>query len=148
MYKKNKVPLGKMKKGLKEGIWKDWYENGVLKSEINYNNGKIEGSHKTYNMDGLLSLYMKVINYEKDNYIKYGLDKNGNLNGHEMYYLNSKGTGTTLKTIDFDRKVKSRNLKKGSQMISTFKDGEVTKVEIFNNNKELLHVFVTTFIFN
>ena len=36
-----KVFLGKMKKGKKDGIWTDWYENGRKEREILYKRGKI-----------------------------------------------------------------------------------------------------------
>ena len=43
IYKNQKVILGKIKNGKKEGIWNYWYDDGRKKSEGTYKDGKKEG---------------------------------------------------------------------------------------------------------
>jgi antitoxin component YwqK of YwqJK toxin-antitoxin module len=37
------------KNGKPEGVWKNYHENGDLKNEVNYKDGKFEGVRKSYN---------------------------------------------------------------------------------------------------
>ena len=43
---------GEFREGLKDGIWKEWYESGRLKSIYNYNRGELSGSYRLYNEAG------------------------------------------------------------------------------------------------
>lgn len=42
---------GKYKQGVKEGVWKSYYENGEKKEEAKYENGLLEGEYKSYYMN-------------------------------------------------------------------------------------------------
>ncbi len=59
--------LGKLKNGLKEGLWKKYDENGILIYEENYEKGEYEGNVKNYYKNGNISTYCE---YKED-------DKNG-----------------------------------------------------------------------
>lgn len=54
------------KEGNKEGIWKEFFINGVLQSEKNYLNGKLNGYSKLYNEEGKLLKSIKYKNNEID----------------------------------------------------------------------------------
>lgn len=43
---------GKFNYGLKDGIWKDWHENGNLKSEMEWFDGYRQGNYKSYDIFG------------------------------------------------------------------------------------------------
>jgi len=42
--------------GLKNGEWRDWYENGKLKTVTNWSNGYKSGYHAEYNQDGSIEV--------------------------------------------------------------------------------------------
>ena len=46
-----KKEKGTYEKGIKDGLWNEWYEDGQKKSEANYKDGKII-SIKRWNEDG------------------------------------------------------------------------------------------------
>ncbi|MPM06157.1 hypothetical protein SDC9_52453 [bioreactor metagenome] len=50
--------------GLKQGLWKDFYDNGKLKSEVTYLNDKKNGYLKKYDSTGTLLSIEKYINDE------------------------------------------------------------------------------------
>ncbi len=63
---------GMFKKGLKDNLWKTWYNNGELKSIGQYRNGLLHGSYRSYDENG---------NLEED--VHY---KNGHLHGKILKY--------------------------------------------------------------
>jgi antitoxin component YwqK of YwqJK toxin-antitoxin module len=71
---KQKIIIGMIKNGLKEGEWIDWYYNGVKQSEGIYSGGKENGKWLQYTPEGYLM-------YER-NY------KNGVLDGEHTYWEN------------------------------------------------------------
>ena len=52
----------KDRKGFKQGMWKEFYENKVMKNECNYTDDKRNGYYKEYSMDGSLLNTVKYIN--------------------------------------------------------------------------------------
>ena len=50
--------------GNKDGVWKEFYSNGVLKEEKSYSNGKLNGYVKLYNEEEKLIETIKYINGE------------------------------------------------------------------------------------
>jgi antitoxin component YwqK of YwqJK toxin-antitoxin module len=48
----NLITKGKFDKGIKEGIWKRWNANGMLKQIMNYKKGKLDGELLSYNETG------------------------------------------------------------------------------------------------
>ncbi|TRW27544.1 hypothetical protein FMM05_02580 [Flavobacterium zepuense] len=46
---------GKYKKGLREGYWKTWFENGTLQSKTYYDDGQKDGSYFAYDKTGFLT---------------------------------------------------------------------------------------------
>ncbi|MEO9531932.1 MAG: hypothetical protein ABJG68_15730 [Crocinitomicaceae bacterium] len=57
---------GEFKKGLKDGLWKTWYESGNLKTIYNYSNGMLSGEYVLYNEDGDIREKGKIKKGEKD----------------------------------------------------------------------------------
>ncbi|MAV64811.1 MAG: hypothetical protein CMG00_06450 [Candidatus Marinimicrobia bacterium] len=49
-----------------DGRYKDWYENGVLKSEINYENDKLNGIARGWYENGQLMFEVNFINGKKE----------------------------------------------------------------------------------
>ena len=47
---------GSYKDGIREGLWKWWYENEQLSIEANYKNGKLEGLYRAWHNNGQLLL--------------------------------------------------------------------------------------------
>lgn len=92
-YRNNKILLQEKinrynQKGEKDGVWKEFYENGNVKDEKNYSNGKLNGIFKIYNKDRKLleKLYYKngEVDIENKDYeleveLKEEYDKKGNL---------------------------------------------------------------------
>lgn len=54
------------KKGIKDGVVKQYYPNKVLKNEISYKNGKRNGIAKNYYKDGTLHQQIEYINGKKN----------------------------------------------------------------------------------
>lgn len=46
---------GKFKKGLKKGLWKSWFKNGVLQSKVNWSDGQMDGNYYAYDHLGNLT---------------------------------------------------------------------------------------------
>jgi len=68
---------GKYVDGKQHGIQKSYFDTGALASEANYVNGKVNGVRKSYLKDGTLLTEAKYVNNELKEIKKY--DKNGNL---------------------------------------------------------------------
>lgn len=79
------------KAGVADGVWKVFYENGVLAHEISYKKGKKDGLVKDYNMDGQLIFTLTYVNgvesgesvlYYPDGKVREkGMYKNGERSG-------------------------------------------------------------------
>jgi len=70
----------------KEGLWREFYDNGNIKSEVDFSNGN--GSFKSYYITGELLIKGKYINNKKN-----GKWEEFNIEGNkyrEYYYLNNK----------------------------------------------------------
>jgi hypothetical protein len=57
---------GKFKKGLKEGYWKTWFENGTLQSKVYWDNGQKDGTYYGYDQTGFLTETGKYKNNLKE----------------------------------------------------------------------------------
>jgi uncharacterized protein len=55
-YLIDKQNLNRVVKGSKEGVWKEFYDNGKLKSEKKFVNNQLDGYVREYNQDGTLKL--------------------------------------------------------------------------------------------
>lgn len=71
-----------VKGNMGHGLYRDYYENGQLRTDANYNNGALDGSYIFYHENG--EIYVKV-NYDK-----------GNLDGLITFY---KPNGKVLEKI-------------------------------------------------
>ena len=90
---------GNYKEGKKEGVWKEWYENGQLDEIINYKDGKRDGLRKVWYENGELEHKGNYDEGKKEGVWKYWYE-----NGHlrkEQNYTKMKKKG----------KPKSQNLK-------------------------------------
>lgn len=55
MYHTNQLAeQGRFKKGVKVGVWKTWYQNGLLATVQNWNDGLRSGSYLHYDQNGIL----------------------------------------------------------------------------------------------
>jgi uncharacterized protein len=54
-------------KGLKQGIWRTYYNNGKIKSETNYKDNLLDGPFKEYDENGNISL---ILHYTKGNIVE------------------------------------------------------------------------------
>lgn len=57
---------GEFKKGLKDGVWKTWFESGNLKSIYNYKEGIIKGDYMLFNEAGDVRESGKIKKGEKE----------------------------------------------------------------------------------
>lgn len=86
MYHTNQLAeQGRFKKGVKVGVWKTWYQNGLLATVQNWNDGLRSGSYLHYDQNGILietGRFMsnlkngKWINVENKDTILYKKGKN------------------------------------------------------------------------
>lgn len=83
------------KQGQKQGVWKEFYENGKIKEETNFRNGQKAGYSKTYTPTGSLAAIEK---YEGDSLLKEVPELTTNLEVRNEYYEDGriKKTGTYL----------------------------------------------------
>jgi antitoxin component YwqK of YwqJK toxin-antitoxin module len=114
------------KNGIKEGLRKRYWLNGVLRSVVNFKNDKEEGVRKDYNGDGVL---FAEANYK--NGIQNGFYKENDLNGNlhkEGQIVNGELDGE-WKTYFSNGKLES---------VSMWKNGEKIDFKFSNKNEELV----------
>jgi antitoxin component YwqK of YwqJK toxin-antitoxin module len=58
---KSEIINRKDKNGLKQGLWKEFYPNGMVKNEVTYSDGKMSGYLKEYSLKGSLMNTTKYI---------------------------------------------------------------------------------------
>lgn len=105
--------------GEKEGVWRDYYDNGNLREEKTYLNGKLNGYYKIYNEEGNFieaikykngELYLQQNDFETNIEIKEEYDRNENLVFQGSYKNNTpigihryfNNNGKVIKSINFD----------------------------------------------
>jgi len=106
--------------GLKRGLWKTFYENGLTKNECTYLDGKKNGFLKEYSVEGNLIKIEKYINDEKQqdapelkNYeLRYDYYPNGKVKVAGSYY-NNKAEGIRREYSSDGKIDKSYILKNG-----------------------------------
>ena len=114
------------KNGIKEGLRKRYWLNGVLRSVVNFKNDKEEGIRKDYHGDGVL---FAEANYK--NGIQNGFYKEYDLNGNlhkEGQIVNGELDGE-WKTYFSNGKLES---------VSNWKNGEKIDFKFSNKNEELV----------
>lgn len=104
------------KNNLKQGMWKNFYESGILKNECNYSDDKKNGFYKEYSLSGsllntekyvkgelqkdvpeLTKLDMKTEYYQGGNIKYYGGFKNGVAEGvHRDYAITGEVTNAKI----------------------------------------------------
>lgn len=72
--------------GRKQGVWKDYYENGTLHWECTYRNGLKNGYHKVYDSSGNLILLNKYV----DGILQEDAPELAELTIHTEYFQNGK----------------------------------------------------------
>lgn len=103
------------KNGLKDGLWREYYNNGQLKSEGSYSNGYKEGLHKEWFENGILSLE--------------GYYENNLANG-EMKWYHEKGHLAATEQM-------KNNIRTGLWKIYDIEDGKIGAEGEFENGKEI-----------
>jgi antitoxin component YwqK of YwqJK toxin-antitoxin module len=111
--------------GKKTGIWKEFYENGVLKKEKNYLDGKLNGYLKLYTNEGKLVESIKYKNGEID---LVSNDFDSNIEIKEKYDINNN--------LIFQGSY-NRNVPIGVHRYFN-NNGSVSKSKIFNINGKLI----------
>tara|TARA_B100001057_G_scaffold484702_1_gene563188 strand:+ start:335 stop:910 length:576 start_codon:yes stop_codon:yes gene_type:complete len=125
------------KDGLYNGIYKEYFEDGILKKESNYYSGVLQGRERIFFKNGQL---LEDVNYKSGNlngvrnvYWNNGMMKevnnfeNGILVGESTYFYSN---GILRKTISFD--IQGR---KDGLWISYDSDGKITKQLEFDKGK-------------
>ncbi len=49
-------------KGLKQGVWKTFYDNGRIRSEANYKDDRLNGPYKEYDENGVVKVFFQYVN--------------------------------------------------------------------------------------
>ena len=102
------------KKGAKDGVWKDYDENGTLISEDSYVDGKMEGASKNYHDNGKI--------YEEYVY------RRNKINAYKYYDINGVLVKEFLKQkkeFNFEIYNKNGTLRKSGKLIDEYFDGNV-----------------------
>jgi len=74
-------------KGLKQGVWKDFYSNGGVKSEKNYRDDLLHGYFKEYDSRGVLTLTML---YDSGSIVKSEIEDQPDIEIENRYDQNNK----------------------------------------------------------
>jgi antitoxin component YwqK of YwqJK toxin-antitoxin module len=74
-------------KGLKQGVWKDFYPNGGVKSEKNYRDDLLHGYFKEYDSRGVLTLTML---YDSGSIVKSEIEDQPDIEIENRYDQNNK----------------------------------------------------------
>ncbi len=87
-YQINKEKINrKDKNGLKQGTWKQFYQNGRVKIEENYFNDKLHGYYKEFDKKGIMVL---AIRYENGVIVEENIEEKEKLTFKNEYYKNGK----------------------------------------------------------
>jgi antitoxin component YwqK of YwqJK toxin-antitoxin module len=148
------------KEGLKQGIWKTFYENGRLKTEAYYTDNLLNGAYKEYNENGNVSLLLqyqrgalieKVDTGDIDIEIRNRYDNMGNVifSGsfrnnipvgiHRNYNSSGNVTGSILyddNGIEVGEGIIQNDGKKEGDWTYFYKNGSVKSKGIYVNNQE------------
>ena len=72
-YKNNILEYGHFKKGLKTGIWKNWYSDGKIKEITCWKNGLQQGKQVVYDSNGVVE---KIVLFKSGKFKKTIFPKN------------------------------------------------------------------------
>ncbi|MCB2197334.1 MAG: hypothetical protein KQH79_15850 [Bacteroidetes bacterium] len=145
-YRKNEIVVREEinrldKEGRKTGKWQEFYDNGNIKEERNYSEGKLDGYVKRYNEDGKLVTAIKynygIVDLDENDFetgieIKEKYDDNDNLIFQGSYrkeipigvhrYFNKDGKVTESKTYNVNGKL----IAEGIVLLNGLEDGNWT----------------------
>lgn len=146
------------KDGLKQGIWREYYANGKVKSEINYENDILNGPYKEFDEDGNIKVLLQYANgllvVEQDTTgmdieIRNRYDNDGNLSYsgsyrneipvgiHRMYDKTGKVINAVLYNDDGTRSgegIITNEGRKEGEWKYFFSDGSIRSTGNYNNN--------------
>jgi uncharacterized protein len=127
-------------KGIKQGVWRDYFDNDNIKTEENYKNGELNGFYREYDQSGkmLVSRFYEngklIENASEENIVaevKNEYDSLGNLVASGSY-LNNIPVGTHRKYQADKSKVKIEEYNTSGQVISSgVTDDKGTKEEFW-----------------
>ncbi len=118
--------------GISNGIHKEYYPNGKVKSEANYKNGKVEGILKEYYESGRLAFIQTVRNGKIRGLVK-AYYENGKLKG-EVNYVDSMQDGE-LKEYYENGKIKEEVTYIAGQIINIKKFDEQGNMTVDQSGK-------------
>jgi uncharacterized protein len=113
-------------KGLKQGVWREYFDNDNIRIEENYKNGVLNGYYREYGQSGkmLVSKFYEngvlVENTDEEEIVaevKNEYDSNGNLVASGSF-LNNIPVGTHRKYLEDKSKVKIEEYSNSGQVIS------------------------------
>ena len=78
-----KVFLGWIKKGLKDGKWTEWYNNGNKKLSLNYRNGLMNGQYTKWNENGNKLVEGNFVNGDGTNILEKRKENDTPTNGRD-----------------------------------------------------------------
>lgn len=119
-------------KGQKQGVWREYYDNDNIKSEINYKNGLLNGYSREYNQAGKLlesKFYENGVLIERGNNeeiqaeIRNQFDKDGNLVSSGSF-INNVPVGVHREYLRNESKIKTSEYDNSGQVISAGKTDE------------------------
>lgn len=148
------------KKGLKQGLWQEFYDNGKVKSEKYFVNDTLNGYVKEYNENGTLSsslLYQEGSLKQPENREEFPVEErsefysDGKVKNKGYYkkdvpvgihvFYNENGEITNAKIFDDNGRVMSEGLltedgKKEGNWKNFYEDGEVKSQGVYKNNRQ------------
>lgn len=126
---KNYECLGYLRKGQKNGIWLEWYENGTLRSKIYWQQDRYEGEFKIWHPNGRIKVIGQTTDGEVDG--KWKSFYSSGLPSSET--LSKVGLAVSGKVWTPDGKVcRQTNLKDGTGILCEYnEDGSILKVRQF-----------------
>jgi antitoxin component YwqK of YwqJK toxin-antitoxin module len=117
---------GKYDSGLKDGIWKTWFKNGTLQSNIYWNDGQKDGSYYAYDESGFLVEQGKFKNNKKHGrWINY-------ISKDTLKYRDGKVILKKIKVKDTTQNNKPGLLKRMFTKKDSLKSGEIKTDKIRN----------------
>ena len=155
---------GKYNKGIKDGIWREYHNNGQLYLKYSFNNGKLDGTEEIYNKKGLLTglmtykdgVLLKEVNYWDNGLFMTSIEyKNGKRHGCSKSYHNTipnclmfegcyidglkNGKHTTYQFFCngniLNEEFYVSGVKEGRWNTYNWKTGKLEYYEVFKNNK-------------
>ena len=103
----NKVREGMYEDGIQEGVWKSWYQNGQIESEVTFLNGKPIGEMKNFDSTGTSIQILDCDNQDCDSLVPWS-DLYWNKISNEIFEENLTELGKKLLSDTTFLKIRER----------------------------------------